>query len=168
MTDATVGRLAGAVDGHDVERVAAVSAGFDDVQLDEGVVFRFPDLRVWVEEALLAEIEVWVSKVRGQSRWCEQWWAHPEVVGRLMRCWFAWEAVKTDAEGLARWQLEVLDPHLHALLDGGDEGPFAKCGPGLADGEEPKHAVAPRLPSRAAPEGWFAEQGLVKPLKGGG
>lgn len=79
-----------------------------------------------------------------QSRWCAQWWRHPEAVSRLEAMWRAWEHLRLDpALGMSVWWREHVDTHMAALTH--PDGTFKGCQEG--DHRTPgRHHLQDRLP----------------------
>ncbi|MGW9588627.1 DUF4913 domain-containing protein [Microbacterium sp. NPDC055455] len=63
-----------------------------------------------------------------ESRWCAQWWKHPDVVRRLTVMWMSFEARVREkpATGEDEWLRLVGDVHMRILTDK-NRGPFASC-----------------------------------------
>lgn len=59
-------------------------------------------------------------------RWCQSWWAHPEVLSRFEACGRAWETLRLEpGTGMSVWYPDHLDPMLTTVMSG--TGPFAAC-----------------------------------------
>ncbi|MBO0910104.1 DUF4913 domain-containing protein [Arthrobacter sunyaminii] len=83
------------------------------------------------------------------SKWCVEWYFHPEAVSRVSALWRAWEHLRLDAAtGMSVWWRDHADHHMRVLLD--TQGPFYNCD--MKEHREPEH-----LEPRKAPEGWFPD-----------
>jgi hypothetical protein len=95
-------------------------------------------LHAWVAEQFLP---TWERELGADTRWCAQWWAHPEAVYELEAMWRAWEHARHNGPtGHAAWIQHTLIP-VGGLLTGG-QGPFSAC-----DG---KRGQANHVPNEAA------------------
>jgi hypothetical protein len=60
------------------------------------------------------------------TRWCPQWWLHPEAFMRFEALHRSWEYLRYNgATGMSDWFLDHADPHMSELLD--RRGPFKHC-----------------------------------------
>lgn len=83
------------------------------------------------------------------SKWCIEWYFHPEAVSRVAALWRAWEHLRMDAAtGMSVWWRDHADHHMRVLLD--TQGPFYNCD--MKEHREPEH-----LEPKKAPQGWFPD-----------
>lgn len=78
--------------------------------------------------------------------WCDRWWLHKSVVGRLVAAWYAWEDAHVAGGGaISSWILEHADRHFDRIM--AEDGPFRKCKPGHTEdvGEYPTEPCPPAL-----------------------
>jgi predicted DNA-binding transcriptional regulator AlpA len=58
--------------------------------------------------------------------WCQHWWLHKSVLGRVTAAWYAWEDSFTSGGGaMSSWILEHADRHFDRIM--AEDGPFRKC-----------------------------------------
>lgn len=58
--------------------------------------------------------------------WCQQWWLHKAVLGRVTAAWYAWEDSYASGGGaMSSWILEHADRHFDRIM--AEEGPFRRC-----------------------------------------
>ncbi|MDP9988621.1 hypothetical protein J2S98_003809 [Arthrobacter oryzae] len=58
--------------------------------------------------------------------WCEKWWLHRGVVGRLTAAWYAWEAAHAEGgSAISAWILEHADRHFDRIM--AEDGPLRMC-----------------------------------------
>lgn len=82
--------------------------------------------------------------------WCEQWWLHKSVVGRLVAAWYAWEDAYTAGGGaMSSWILEHADRHFDRIM--AEIGPFRKCKKGHTD-EMGEYITEPCPPALRLPD----------------
>lgn len=81
------------------------------------------ELADWVHEHVCA---VLARPLRGEIKWCPQWWEHPEAVFRLAALRGAWtELSREPGAGMSIYIRDHLDPCLPELTS--PIGPFADC-----------------------------------------
>jgi hypothetical protein len=72
------------------------------------------------------------AKEAARVRWCEKWWLHRGVVGRMTACWFAWEAAHASKKpAMSLWILDHADRHFDRIM--AETGAFSSCLKGHAD-----------------------------------
>ncbi len=72
------------------------------------------------------------SKEAARVRWCEKWWLHLGVVGRMTACWFAWEAAHASKKpAMSQWILDHADRHFDRIM--AENGAFSGCLKGHVD-----------------------------------
>lgn len=122
-------------DARDQPATAAPDTG----QVD-GAGLDLPALDGWVSGWLLPTFRR--PSGGGNSRWCPQWWCHPEAVLRLAAVHAAFtQMCALHGTGTATWLRDVLDPQLTVLMS--DLGPFRGCGG--------QHRLGDQLPTIPAP-----------------
>jgi hypothetical protein len=103
-------------------------------------------------------VEAWVTHVYtttfirrtgAATRWCAQWWDHPEAIVRLTSLWLTWESARAaeDPHPMADWlwrYLDTLAPVLHS-----PDGPFSECDP-------TDHVPGTPMPTQAAPARYWS------------
>ncbi|WP_054009817.1 DUF4913 domain-containing protein [Arthrobacter sp. ERGS1:01] len=58
--------------------------------------------------------------------WCQQWWLHKAVLGRVTAAWYAWEDSYASGGGaMSSWILEHADRHFDRIM--AEDGPFRRC-----------------------------------------
>ncbi|MDJ0318604.1 DUF4913 domain-containing protein [Arthrobacter antibioticus] len=73
--------------------------------------------------------------------WCDQWWLHKSVVGRMVAAWYAWEdAFAAGGGAMSSWILEHADRHYDRVMS--EEGPFRKCKSGHTDDLDEYRTIA--------------------------
>jgi hypothetical protein len=73
--------------------------------------------------------------------WCDQWWLHKSVVGRMVAAWYAWEDAYTAGGGaMSSWILEHADRHHDRVM--AEDGPFRKCKSGHTDDLDEYRTIA--------------------------
>jgi hypothetical protein len=94
--------------------------------------------------------------------WCDQWWAHDEVVHHMLNLWYLFEARAPEGR-LIEFVRETyfLLPHLHS-----DAGPLRECTPSGKPGGATHHdlAIAPIQPRPATASGGHPEADWAGPL----
>ncbi|WP_219414180.1 DUF4913 domain-containing protein [Pseudonocardia nigra] len=91
-----------------------------------------PEITELDGDALIEWVHTTVTPViarplRGEIKWCPQWWEHPEAVFRFAALQRAWtELAGEPGAALSIWIRDHLDPCLRELLN--PLGPFADCG----------------------------------------
>jgi hypothetical protein len=108
---------------------------------------KYPTLQGWVDDYLA---QIIVRRDDAGFRWCPSWWAHSEVVSRLLGLWRAWEQARAskDPIQLNTWWKEHLDHHLPVIT--APDGPFGGCSQDKGHvGDEPGLSVVP------VPPGYF-------------
>ena len=100
----------------------------------------YDDVTQWVGHHFAP---IYIRRVQGGTRWCAQWWRHPEAVIRFAALWRTWETARlaTSPYAMADWHLNYLDRMLPALL--GDQGPFYSCKPDTHNDPPPLPMVEP-------------------------
>lgn len=140
--------------------------GFDEVdevvevQGDEFVPL-YPSLADWVEHHFT---QAYLWRVTVDSRWCAQWWEHPEAIVRLNVLWQLWELarVEEDPAAMASWVRDWLDRLLPPLV--GVTGPFYGCSVDpQPDGSPWLHKRPPILPTAPAPREFYAAPDSSEP-----
>ncbi|MCA4135479.1 DUF4913 domain-containing protein [Arthrobacter sp. M4] len=67
-----------------------------------------------------------LQRERPVMTWCEKWWLHRSVVGRLTAAWYAWEAAHAEGgSAISGWILEHADRHFDRIM--ADTGPLRMC-----------------------------------------
>lgn len=67
-----------------------------------------------------------MQRERPIMSWCQQWWLHRSVVGRLTAAWYAWETAHADGgSAISAWILEHADRHFDRIM--ADDGPLRMC-----------------------------------------
>jgi hypothetical protein len=103
----------------------------------------------WKHQTLDAWVEGWFAEryarsIVGGTRWCSQWYEHPEAVTRLHALWTSWEVAQRDPDrGMIIW-LRDGDAQFYELTR--ECGPFISCD---YDG----HRVLPALRCDQVPPG---------------
>lgn len=127
-----VARLERAARAAEAQQIEAARAAARPTPTGPG---SYPDLRTWVDQWLLRNIE---RDVAGQQRWCVHWHQHPEALWRLTALWQDYERSWSNPQsGITGFSRNSLAHHLPELLAPG--GPFAGCSP-------EQHEPARRLP----------------------
>jgi hypothetical protein len=100
----------------------------------------YEDVAQWVGHHFAP---IYIRRIQGGTRWCAQWWRHPEAVIRFAALWRTWEAARLAASpyAMADWHLNYLDRMLPVLL--GDQGPFYSCKPDAHNDPPPLPVVEP-------------------------
>lgn len=125
---------------------AAAAAQANDL---EGFEPLYPSLPAWVEHHFT---QTYPWRVSEHTRWCVQWWDHPEAIVRLNVLWQLWELarVEQDPAAMGSWLRDWLDrllPPLTAVT-----GPFCRCSVELQPNGAPwDHVPSRPLPTSAAP-----------------
>lgn len=58
--------------------------------------------------------------------WCQKWWLHRGVVGRLTAAWYAWEVAHAEGgSAISAWILEHADRHFDRIM--AEDGPLRMC-----------------------------------------
>lgn len=58
--------------------------------------------------------------------WCQQWWNHRSVVGRITAAWYAWETAHSQGgAAISSWILEHADRHHDRIM--AEDGPLRLC-----------------------------------------
>lgn len=58
--------------------------------------------------------------------WCQKWWLHRGIVGRLTAAWYAWEAAHAEGgSAISAWILEHADRHFDRIM--AEDGPLRMC-----------------------------------------
>ena len=97
----------------------------------------------WVHRHVTAVI---ARPLRGDLRWCPQWWDHAEAVFRFEALRRAWtELAAEPGAAMSVWIREHLDPCLRELLN--PLGPFADCSHSERVRILTPHAPLPTLPT---------------------
>ncbi|MEV7574371.1 DUF4913 domain-containing protein [Pseudarthrobacter sp. NPDC089323] len=67
-----------------------------------------------------------LQRERPIMSWCQQWWLHRGVVGRLTAAWYAWESAHADGgSAISAWILEHADRHFDRIM--AEDGPLRMC-----------------------------------------
>jgi len=125
---------------------AQAAAQADDL---EGFEPLYPSLPAWVEHHFT---QTYAWRVSEHTRWCVQWWDHPEAIVRLNVLWQLWELARLeqDPAAMGSWLRDWLDrllPPLTAIT-----GPFCRCSVELQPNGAPwDHVPSRPLPTSAAP-----------------
>lgn len=73
-----------------------------------------------------------LNREKPMTSWCDQWWLHKSVVGRMVAAWYAWEdAFAAGGGAMSSWILEHADRHYDRVM--AEDGPFRKCKSGHTD-----------------------------------
>ena len=101
------------------------------------------DLIDWVHNHVAAVI---ARPLRGEHRWCPQWWEHPEALFRFTALHRAWtELAAEPGAALSIWIRDHLDPCLRELM--APNGPFTDCNPPHRHHAADIHNPLPTLPT---------------------
>ena len=118
----------------------------DDTDIPEIVDLDDTDLIDWVHNHVAAVI---ARPLRGEHRWCPQWWEHPEALFRFTALHRAWtELAGEPGAALSIWIRDHLDPCLRELM--APNGPFTDCNPPHrhhTPGTPDTHKPIPTLPT---------------------
>jgi len=100
----------------------------------------YEDVTQWVTHHFAP---IYIRRIQGGTRWCAQWWRHPEAVIRFAALWRTWETARLAVSpyAMADWHLNYLDRMLPVLL--GDQGPFYSCKPDAHNNPPPLPMVDP-------------------------
>lgn len=67
-----------------------------------------------------------LQRDRPTITWCQKWWLHRGVVGRLTAAWYAWEAAHAEGgSAISAWILEHADRHFDRIM--AETGPLRAC-----------------------------------------
>lgn len=128
------------------------SHGDDSSEADQkGPAPYFPTVDAFVENYLA---RIWDRPITQANRWCDKWWAHPEVSNALTALWTSWEAMRLDGPtGVVEWLTRYAYPLRRELC--APDGPFKRCEPTRLPGGR-GHAARPfdgieGLPCEPAP-----------------
>lgn len=99
----------------------------------------------WVHQHVAAVI---ARPLRGEHKWCPQWWEHPEALFRFTALYQAWtELAGEPGAALSIWIRDHLDPCLRELL--APAGPFTDCVQSERYRAVATHTPLPTLPTTA-------------------
>jgi hypothetical protein len=97
----------------------------------------------WVHQHVTAVI---ARPLRGEHKWCPQWWEHPEALFRFTALYHAWtELAGEPGAALSTWIRDHLDPCLRELL--APAGPFTDCVQSERCRATTTHTALPTLPT---------------------
>ncbi len=97
----------------------------------------------WVHRHVAAVI---ARPLRGEHKWCPQWWEHPEAIFRFTALHRAWtELAGEPGSALSIWIRDHLDPCLRELL--APAGPFTDCTHSERHRSRDAHTSLPTLPT---------------------
>lgn len=116
----------------------------------------YPHEGAWVHDHVLPTFgREWSPR----TRWCKDWYLHPEAKTILRTLWLSWEETRLHPGKMANWYSLTFYPLWDRLLS--DEGPFIGCTYGFgtepARHDEPVsgHPLVRELPRNPLPADLF-------------